>query len=375
MRVSNDPLAGFQPFWTRVAIAGACLGLPARRVLHAGPPFRDPTRPSAPVLSSAVLACRYEGWAGNDAEAEAMIAAGEVVLEPAQHHGIVTPLAEVVSASTPLTGIADQGHPQSVVWAPLPSGQGPQIRFGTRDPRILERHAWRDRVLAPALATTLREPMDLLQPACACLAAGEDLHWSTTAATLALAAQLDGRLARDAAGDEVRAMLAASPLFFLTFWMAACRAMLRSLAPATPVALLGLAGNGQDVGVLHADRPATWTIVPGAPPVGQRLDPAGTAPVSPMIGDSGVIDLSGFGGQCEAASPAESSLCCTLPGLGVRVGVDVRAIVEKEAAPLVHIGMIGADGRSGLLGRGTYRPPLALFRAAMTEAMARTMPT
>jgi hypothetical protein len=375
MRVSNDPLAGFRPVWTGVATAAAGIGLPARRVLHAGPPFRDPTRPSAPVLSSAVLACRYEGWAGNDVEAEAMIAAGEVVLEPAQHHGVVTPLAEVVSASTPLTGIADQGCVQSVVWAPLPSGQGPQMRFGTRDPRILERHAWRDRVLAPALAMALRDPVELLQPARASLAAGEDLHWSTAAATLAMAAELDGRLARDAAGDEVRAMLAASPLFFLTFWMAACRTMLCTLAPATPVALLGLAGNGQDVGVLHVDPEATWTVAPGTPPVGQRLDPADTAPVSPVIGDSGVIDLAGFGGQRDAASAAASGLRWMCSRLGVRVGVDPSTVAETGVTPLVHIGMIGADGRSGLLGRGTYCPPLALFRAAMTDAMARTMPT
>lgn len=373
--MNDDPLRDFRPAWTGLETARDALGLRPGQILHAGPPFRDRTRPSAPVLSSAVLACLYEGWAGNETDAEAMIAAGEVVLEPAQHHGIVTPLAEVVSASTPLTRIADRERPQSAAWAPLPSGQGPQMRFGSRDPRILERHAWRDRVLAPALAGALGDPVDLLEPARAALAAGEDLHWTTTAATLALASDLDDRLARDTAGNEVRAMVASSPLFFLTFWMAACRTMLCTLAPATPVALLGLAGNGQDVGVLHVDPEATWTVAPGTPPVGQRLDPADTAPVSPVIGDSGVIDLAGFGGQRDAASAAASGLRWMCSRLGVRVGVDPSTVAETGVTPLVHIGMIGADGRSGLLGRGTYCPPLALFRAAMTDAMARTMPT
>lgn len=372
--LTTDPPVCARPAWVGVTRAAEAVRLPLKVVLHAGPPFRDATRPSPPVLSSTVLACRHEGWADTDAEAEALVASGDVILAPAQHFGVVTPLAEVVTSSTPLTRIADLAEPPGAAWAPLPSGNGPQLRFGTRNEAVLDRLAWRDRVLAPTLEAALRDPIDLIEPARVALAAGEDLHWTTTAATASLAQKLESRLPRDGAGQEIRAMLAASPLFFLTLWMAACRTMLLALAEGTPSVLLGLAGNGEDVGLLPGDDPMAWTVVPGAAPEGTRLDPAGTAPVSPMIGDSGVIDLAGFGGQREPEARASRWLELPHVRLGASVGLDLRTVVHNNALPRVHIGMIGADGRAGLLGRGTYRPPLSLFRTAMTDAIARTTP-
>jgi hypothetical protein len=333
-------------------------------------------RPSAPVLSSAVLACVHEGWAADEFEAETLIAKGQVRFVPAQHYGVVTPLAEVVTHSTPLTRVSDLDDESVVAWAPRPSGNGPQMRFGTRNPAVLDRHVWRDSVLAPALAGILDEPIDLLAPARASLAADEDLHSATSRATATLAAEIDRRLGQNHPHRvQICAMLAASPLFFLTFWMAACRTLLLGNAEAMPSLLIGLAGNGQDVGLLLGLDPMAWTVASGTPPEGTRLDPSGTAPVSPMIGDSGVIDIAGFGGQCARDAPASAWLEVHHGNLGARIGLDLRKVLSQGALPRVHIGMIGADGQAGLLGRGVYRPPAALFRAAMTEAIARTMPT
>jgi len=363
------------PLWTAVRAAGGAVGLPKRTLLHAGPPFADPYQPSAPVLSSAVLACRHEGWSRDDAEAETMILDGRVRLRSAHDFGVVTPLAEVVSPRTPLLAVMDADDGSCLAWTPLASGAGPQMRFGTRDAAVLERHAWRDDVLGPMLAAALREPIDLVPLARAGLDAGDDLHASTAGATAALARVLGPRLPDDAEGDRVRTMLGASPLFFLTLWMAACRTLLMTLAEGRPTLVVALAGNGREVGVRLAGSARHWTIAPATPPEGVRLDPSSTTDVSPMIGDSGVIDLAGFGGQRTEASPARALLEAPHAGLGTAVGLDAARLVTGDAPPLVHIGMIAADGRGGLLGRGTYRPPLELFRAAITETMARTMPT
>ncbi|MEI7969178.1 MAG: DUF1116 domain-containing protein [Betaproteobacteria bacterium] len=369
-----DPLRRSRPVWNGLAFAGEALGLGPRMLLHAGPPFASPGEPSAPVLSSAVLACRHEGWASTDEEAENLIRSDVVRLLPAQDFGAVTPLAEVVSPSTPLTRVADLGDPSTQAWAPLSSGSGPQMRFGTRNPAVLARHAWREQTLFPALRAALAEPVELLEPARQGLDRGDDLHGSTACATTALAEILDRRLGTDTASRETRAMLAQSPLFFLTLWMAACRVMMLAAADSMPTVLLALAGNGKDVGILLGGDPSAWTRVGGAPPEGELAHGQAPAEVCPMIGDSGVIDIAGFGGQRLRDAPAARCLETRHPGLDARVGLDARTLVAKELQPQVHIGMIGADGRTGLMGRGLYRPPLALFRAAITDRTARTTP-
>lgn len=370
-----DPLRASRPAWTGLAAAGEALRLPPRTLLHAGPPFRPRQAPSAPILSSSVLACLHEGWAEDETEAEALIASGQVALRPAQSFGVVTPLAEVVSPRTTLARVVDLSDPAVVAWSPLSSGPGAQMRFGTRNPAVLDRHTWREATLAPILAGALREPIDLLAPARTGLDAGDDLHGVTTGATAALALMLDARMRRDDHAALVRGTLAQSPLFFLTLWMAACRAMLLATADSMPTLLVGLAGNGHDVGVLLGHDLGAWTVTPASAPEGPRLDPSVTASACPVIGDSGVIDVTGFGGQRLPGATAARWLEVRHPVLGVPVGLDAGAVVDHKSPPQVHIGMVGADGRSGLLGRGFYRPPLSLFRDAMTSRIAPTMPT
>ena len=158
----------------------------------------------APVLSSAVLCCLYEGWAASEQDAERLIATGRVKLVSAQSYGVVTPLAAVISGSTALVEVGD---PTGVAWSLLGSGAGPQLRFGSRDPAILDRMKWRDSILAPALDTALRgEPVDLLPLARRGLDNGDDLHARTTAASAALYERIVGTTHRcvdpyDAAAD------------------------------------------------------------------------------------------------------------------------------------------------------------------------------
>ncbi len=81
----------------------ACPELPPRVLLHAGPPFRGP--PPAPVVNAAVQALLFESLAPDESAARELIARGEIQLRPAQDHGIVTPLAQVVSASMLLVAV------------------------------------------------------------------------------------------------------------------------------------------------------------------------------------------------------------------------------------------------------------------------------
>ncbi|GJH00432.1 DUF1116 domain-containing protein [Paraburkholderia terrae] len=372
-----------RPQWCGVMAAREAVRLPPFTLLHAGPPFDDPRKPSAPVLSSAVLCCLYEGWANDEAHAERMIEQGEVRLESAQSYGVLTPLAAVVSPRTTLVEVADKNDPAARAWSLLGSGAGPQIRFGSRDMRILERMQWRDTMLASVLDTTFSSgPLDLFALAQAGLDDGDDLHARTTGATAALRAQLASRVDH----AEVDSMLAKTPLFFLTLWMAACALMLSAAARAgqkESTLVVALAGNGERVGIRLAGAPSRWITTIARAPEGPRIDPHQPAHAAPLTGDSGVIDAVGFGAQALAFAPEPSQAfeaylpagwrdrqACvhteSHPAFGRLPGVlDAARVVREGVAPMAAIAMIGADGRAGLLGRGLYTAPPELFVRAL----------
>ena len=55
----------------------------------------------------------------------------------------------------------------------------------------------------------------------------------------------------------------------------------------------------------------------------------------------------------------------------LRMGLDARRAVDNDARPIVALAMIDAKGNCGLLGRGIFRPSLALFRSALQSVGQR----
>jgi hypothetical protein len=234
--------------------------------------------------------------------------------------------------------------------------------------------------------------LDLFALARAGLDAGDDLHARTTAATAALRAQLAPRLVSGQHYADIDAMLAQTPLFFLTLWMAACALMLSATARAGQPAstlVVAMAGNGERVGIRLAGAPSRWITAVAHAPQGSRIDPQQQAAAAPLTGDSGVIDAAGFGAQALAFAPEPAqafeaylpdgwrdrqarvhtephSMFAHLPGV-----LDAARVVREDIAPLAAIAMIGADGRTGLLGRGLYTAPPELFARALSMQAAQ----
>jgi hypothetical protein len=379
-----DALLAVRPAWTRVARASDVFTLPGRWLLHAGPPFADPRKPCAPVLSSAVLACIYEGWAKSEDEAGRLIASGDVTLVSAQSQRCVTPLAALVSPGTTVIVMEDVAGAVAPTYAPLGTTGGPDLRFGTRDPKILERLALRDGEQMETLQAALAKPIELLPIARIALADGDDLHNRTTSATQALKQRIANALAAGK-GDRLLEAIAATPLYFLTFWMAAAKLMLSAAEGKAPATVLTrMAGNGEAFGISLAGAPEEWITVAAEAPRGPRL-PNASKDAEPIgaIGDSAVIDALGFGGQALALAPeplealrphvseepadvARALLCAAHPAFeGKHVGIDAARIVQTRTVPIVTLGMVEKSGAQGLLGRGVYRPPLALFERAI----------
>ena len=368
-----------QPQLQAVATAAQAFGLPPRVLLHAGPPLADPLSPPPVLWSSALLTCVHEGWAPDLDGAEALLRSGAVAWQPAQAWGCVVPLAFVVSAGTPLFEVGDGAGAR--MHAPVSAVRGPDTRMGSRDLAVLPRLARRDACIAPAWQTALaaRGPLPLLPLAALGLAGGDDLHSRTAAANAELTAWL-----RQAGEGAVADDVAATPLFFLTLWMAASALMLRAaeLAPDARSLVTRAGGNGQQFGIALAGAPEDWCVVAAEPPAGKRLAGAPEALVCGAIGDSAVIDLYGCGGQALAGAaepllafegfvPADHArlagrlMAAPHPVLRRPVALDASRVCAAGLTPLVALAMIAADGRAGFAGRGLYRPPLDLFERAL----------
>src|SRR5256885_16981940 len=67
-------------------------------LLHAGPPI-EWERMSGPLRGAVIGALIFEGHAKTEADAEAIVRAGEVRFEPNHHHAAVGPMAGVISPS------------------------------------------------------------------------------------------------------------------------------------------------------------------------------------------------------------------------------------------------------------------------------------
>ena len=337
--------------------SAACPALSRRVLLHAGPPFRGAL--PAPIVNAAVQALIFEGLASDTTSAREVLAQGGAELRPAQDHGIVVPLAQVVSASMPLAAIRQR---DAVRYAPLLDARNPALRFGCAAPECLQRlrevDEWIREAVAPALH---REPLALDEVIRPALAAGEECHSLLAAANEAMLSRLPGI---DIASAT---RLRENSAFVLTLLMAAAAASLR----VHRCEIVAIGGNGVDFGVRYFDE-ATWRQAPAEAPRGTRL--AGTDALAPLpaIGDSGVIDFCGLGGQALAQAPTLAQEWRDLlpadaltrrqdlvdPQSGI---VSPRRITNTSLAPLIHLAILDRDGAAGLIGRGFYCPPVDLF--------------
>lgn len=373
-------LAPLELIWSGVRPAAEAVGLAPHTLLHAGPPFRDATAPSAVVLSSAVVCILHEGWAQSEAEAEALIRNGGVQLRPSLQYGVSIPLAGVISPSTALLEVRDRAT-GACYWSLLHSGNGVEIRFGSRHEQLQERMRYRDRVLAPAFHARLQQaPVALAPIAAAALAAGDDLHADTSSATRLLA---EGLQTDD---PQLQSVLAETPTFFLTLWMACAMHYAARLCRQPDIpgdTLVAIAGNGETIGMRCASNPDLWLEQPGRPPQGMIRDAA--CAVANGVGDSGVIDAIGCGAQLwlKTARVLQAMpmsvheqvhrIDCTAvgrlsitPHLTIHTAYRLGLLREEQSGIYVSLAMLERQGVGGLLGRGVLRvnPPHAPEPAA-----------
>ncbi len=387
-RLAYDRAVVTQPVWNRFDTAADALGLDDNVLLHAGPAFRSTDAICRPILNSACVAAVYEGLAKDFDTAEAMIAAGEILLKPAQDHSVVTPLAAVVSASMPLHGIYDAHRGEVRVFAPINGGSRPSLRLGLRSKAVLDHIRWLNGPFRTVLERGMAEGMALIPLAVIGLANGDDCHGRTVHATKALIAELEERTPGGIQDEDAREFMAASPSLFLNLWMAATKCLMILASGVEGSSLVTAAGaNGVEAGIQISGLPGRWFTTPAAPPVGTFDIDLPPDRALGAIGDSAVVEGFGLGAMAINLSPAQQGgLGAYLPensearltglsigshpyfrALDVDLGLTARSVMALNAGPMIGLGILDRQGEEGRLGGGIYDMPVAPFAEAMAE--------
>lgn len=359
-------------------------------LLHAGPPYASGDAVPPAVRNAAALALVQEGREPGLAAALAAMGRGCYRWQPAQDLGVVTPLAQVVTAGMPLLVVGDA---RTCRYAPIAEAPAPALRFGSTHALCMDNlrreSVWALAELAPRLRAA---PVDMADVIAVALAGGDECHARTGAAHAALLERLLAREPRS--GDAsvsfpprpmdvdapvlstaYRQSLAGNPGFVLTAIMAAAAWALGRSAGS----LQAIGGNGREFG-LRVRGVDHWVCTPATPPVGTRLPIGMDEPVLGAIGDSAVIDACGLGGQALSHAPAlREEWQAVLPAdwadrptrsLGPDGILDPVRVAASESSPLIHLAMVGAGAEGGLLGRGFYLPRIEVFAHQAREISA-----
>lgn len=360
-------------------------------LLHCGPPvaYADAVDPLRRSMRAAVVA---EGWAGDVAEADRLLAHGRVALAPANHHDTCVPMVTAIGPSQPVW-VVENAAGGNRAYAPVNQGPGETAWFGRETPAAIERLRFLATVAGPLLDIAVRShgPIDVVGVAGQGLQMGDDVHIRVQASTNLLIRDLLPHVAalEDPGRVPLAEFLAGNHLFFLTVAMAAARALTgwASTVPHSSI-VTTMMRNGTEFGVGLAGSPG-WHLAP-APPVGQALYYAGYGPEAgaPDVGDSAVLELVGLGAAAAGGSPSvaafvggtmadaratteELDLVCAgrstrfrMPVLDLRgtpLGVDARRVVELGITPKITTGVLDASGGGGQIGAGVAEAPVSCF--------------
>lgn len=328
--------------------------LPDHVLLHAGPAYGSHAIP-LPVLHAAAQAILYEEKAKDIEEALHLIKQGEFQLMPAQDVGVVTPLAQVISVSMPVS-VVRRGA--LTMLAPFAESSAPALRFGSVVPTAVttlhQLSDIADREIAPDLA---QHPVQIADIILSALRAGDECHALVSHANDALVAQLPNL---SAASTK---LILANPNFVLPLIMAASAVLLKTQSSG----YMAAGGNGVQFGVKRHGQ-SGWQVVDAMPPSGQYF--MAEPPVAlGAIGDSAVVDFAGLGGQLITLA---TSLATAWEGKLPKHWKEIRSavidpvtgvvsdtlIAKHHIMPMVHLAILDADGQKGLIGRGAFCPQL-----------------
>ena len=372
-------------------------GMRENLLLHAGPPITW-ERASGPMRGAITGALIFEGKAQNEAEAQALVEAGEIELEPCHHHQAVGPMAGVTSPSMSVYILENKTH-GNMSYSNLNEGYGKVLRYGAFSQEVLDRLRWMEDVMAPILgkAIELSGGLDMRVLLAESLHMGDEGHNRNKAGSVLFTKNLAPNIVKATDDAEVAAeiirTLGDNALSVLNPVMAACKAMVdvaHDIEGSTIVSVM--ARNGTDFGIRISGLGDRWFTAPVAVPQGLYFPGFTAENASGDIGDSTITETAGIGGFAMASAPAivtfvsgtpkdamnatlEMYEICftehkyfTIPPLdfrGTPTGIDIRKVVETGITPRINTGIAHKEAGIGQVGAGLVRPPMEMFEGAL----------
>jgi hypothetical protein len=397
-RTVVERMMAARPILKEVAKAREVIpGLTDGLLLHAGPPI-EWARASGPLRGAVIGALLFEGLAGDEAGAVALVERGEVRLEPCHHHSAVGPMAGVISPSMRVYVVEDAVHGHRT-FSNLNEGYGKVLRYGAFSEEVLTKLRWMNDILGPMINGSLEllGGIDLRTLIAEALHMGDEGHNRNKAGSLLFLKLLAPAISRLAPKrwiqEEVLNFLGDNPLSVLNPVMAGCKAMADAAHGVEGSTIVSaMARNGTDFGIRVSGLGDRWFTAPAQVPDGLYFPGFSSADANPDIGDSTITETAGIGAFAMAAAPAivtfiggtpKDALNATLemyeiaaaeheqftiPALGFRgtpVGIDLRRVVELGITPRVNTGIAHRQAGVGQVGAGLVRPPMAVFEAAL----------
>ncbi|MDH5579512.1 MAG: DUF1116 domain-containing protein, partial [Betaproteobacteria bacterium] len=378
--------------WPRLWAGGA------RTLTHAGAPLAWDAM-CEPMKGTLIGAMLYEGWARDEAEARARLAAGEVRFVQNHDLGAVGPMSGTISPSMPLFVVRDAAHGHSA-YTNLSEGIGRVLRFGAFGPEVITKLRWLGSTVAPALKAALaglEGGVDLRSIQSQALLMGDEVHSRNAAATalfhMAIGGALAGGAFDRARSRETLDFIAATSQFFLNLSMAASKAIMDAAhGVARSSIVTAIARNGVTSAIRVSGLAARWFEAPADVPTGLYFAGFAQHDANPDLGDSAICETAGYGGQSLAAAPALVQLAggtvadaiaitremhdiawarnpdMALPYLdfaGAPAGIDVRKVVDNGIRPVLTTGIAHRQAGIGQIGAGMVRVPMACFTQAL----------
>ncbi len=388
-----------EPVLVDVAPAGETIPeLQDMVLLHAGPPigWKDMCEP---MRAAIVGAMRYEGWAANDAEAEALAASGEVRFLPNHDFRAVGPMAGVTTRSMPVFVVENRAFGNRA-FCTINEGVGQVLRFGANDDGVVQRLHWLADTLAPALREAVKRAGGIeLRPLMArALTMGDEMHQRNTAASSLFLREIGPPLARAATPGgslgDVMDFLAGNDQFFLNLAMAAGKATMDPVAgiPGSTV-VSAMSRNGRDFGIRVGGTGDRWFLAPAPMPQGLYFPGYSAQDANPDLGDSAILETMGLGAFAMGGAPAVAGFVGagtfrdalnytremaeitlgsnpnfampTLDFSGVPCGIDIRRVLESGVCPVINTGIAHRRAGVGQVGAGIARAPIDCFVRAL----------
>ncbi|HTE52389.1 MAG TPA: DUF1116 domain-containing protein [Kofleriaceae bacterium] len=369
-------------------------GMTRHTILTSGPAlaWSEITGIQRQAIVHAVL---YEKLATTTAEAEALLDAGDVRVEPTQPHGCVGVSTGVYTASMPVY-VVENRTGGNRAFCHMLEGNPPRLFVnGAWGDDVVERLRFVDQVLAPTLAEVIRRSGGIpLKPIMRrAIPMGDELHTRNDAATLLFTSTILPVLL-DIVGerqDEVRStiqFLQATPFSFMRMGVAAAKAALD--------AAHGIEGSSMVTGMIHSTKEFAirvsglgdrWFCGPHPEFQGKFFWGSSKEDVGWAGGESSVMETVGLGGFAQAAAfalpfrgPVDQMIERNLRmyditlgenpefkipyfDRGLPVGIDIFKVIETGIRPVLNAVVIRRDGE-GVAGVGPLVTAIEPFQAA-----------